>query len=379
MNVKLDKVTVIPFDNDHFLHGLMPAVPIEINGKSFLVHLDTGGSFLAMSPKTVESLNIDVAPVREGIANFTKVIISMGIVNSLKLGDAELTNVPVASIPSLTGQIENLIIIGTNILEQFLTTWDNDKERLIMSPRENDKTRKKHLNLIPGSRKEIDFYLHSSHYLFAQGGIGDFRDLLFKVDTGLVTMDSKGRQPALSIAVEDLSHFGFKEVVEDRRFVDCPMPISLGPVEENGHVILIRQERNFLNWQGIEAAGNLSFGFLKNFVWTLDFENHKWFLSRVVKKSEKTDQAALDSEILNSYVGKYEVVPGMALDVTTDGENLFLQAPGQQKVAMTQESDATFVIKLANARIVFGKDESGEITYLVLYQGGRETRANKVK
>ena len=378
MIVKLNKVTVIPFDKNHFLYEFMPAVPIKLNGKSFLGHLDTGGSFLAMSPRTAESLNIDVAPVKEGIANFTKVMVSMGIVNKLKLGDAELTNVPVASIPSLTGQLENLVIIGTNILEQFLTTWDNDRERLILSPRGDDKTRNEHFNLIPGDQKEMDFYLHSDHYLFAHGGIGNF-DLLYKVDTGLVTADSRGKQPAIEIAAEDISHFGFEEVVEERQFVDCPVPISLGLVEDTGHVILVRQKKTFLNFQGIEATGNLSFGFLKNFVWTLDFDNFKWFLTKIKKKNIITKPASMDSKILNSYVGKYEVASGINLSITTDSKNLFIQAPGQPKVAMTRESDTTFVIKLANAKIKFGKDKSGKITHLVLFQGGRETRANKVK
>ena len=69
LTVALDSTTVIPFAEDNWLGDLMPAIPIELNGKPYLGHLDTGGDFIATSPKMVEELGIEVSPIGTGVAN----------------------------------------------------------------------------------------------------------------------------------------------------------------------------------------------------------------------------------------------------------------------------------------------------------------------
>ena len=78
-----------------------------------------------------------------------------------------------------------------------------------------------------------------------------------------------------------------------------------------------------------------------------------------------------------AYVGSYEIAPGVALEITTADGILFLQAPGQQKISLQADPDGTFSIPMAGAKVVFEKNDSGEITGLVLNQSGMETRATK--
>ena len=67
--VELSATTVLPFAADHALAELMPAIPIRINGRDFLGHLDTGGAHITMSPKMAESLGIETVEIGTGIAN----------------------------------------------------------------------------------------------------------------------------------------------------------------------------------------------------------------------------------------------------------------------------------------------------------------------
>ena len=64
-----------------------------------------------------------------------------------------------------------------------------------------------------------------------------------------------------------------------------------------------------------------------------------------------TQKAAAPAKVevadADSYVGSYEVAPGVALEVSTAGGDLYLQAPGQQKIALVAEADGTFSIPMA--------------------------------
>ena len=144
MKVSLDKTTVVPFLQEHMIPDWMPAIPIEINGHEYLGHLDTGGNWVHMSPKMASELGIETVFVGMGRGNNQETTVEEGIVDTLKIGDAVLENVPAVVIAALQGalrdgkgEISDLVILGNNVLEQFLTTWDDDKQRLVLSPRYN--------------------------------------------------------------------------------------------------------------------------------------------------------------------------------------------------------------------------------------------------
>jgi hypothetical protein len=62
----------------------------------------------------------------------------------------------------------------------------------------------------------------------------------------------------------------------------------------------------------------------------------------------------------------------------TDGA-LFLQPDGQDALPMSPESETDFFIRGVNAQMTFTKDELGSVTGLVLHQGGRDVRAEKIR
>lgn len=276
LEVSLRKTTIAPFVAADRLAGLMPAIAVEVNGKPVTAHLDTGGAFLAASEPMAGKLGVETAAAGTGEANAQQTALRAGMVNELRIGDAVLRNVPLATAASLNRTGETLII-GTNILERFLTTWDNPGKRLILSPRRDSSARKEHFGLIPPGAAEVPFFLQGDHFLFVRGGVGERKDLVFFLDTGLVTLDPQGRQPAMAIAPATAAAWGLDAA--GKKFVESPGAISLGPVSATGHSLFLLNMGKGIPWQGMEVAGVLAHGFLKNYAWTLDFDAMKLYMA----------------------------------------------------------------------------------------------------
>jgi CubicO group peptidase (beta-lactamase class C family) len=89
------------------------------------------------------------------------------------------------------------------------------------------------------------------------------------------------------------------------------------------------------------------------------------------------DEVAVEESVLERYVGRYELAPSFAIEVTRDGAALFVQATGQQKFRAYAASPTRFFLRVVEAEIEFTLDESGAVTGLVLHQGGRQTKGRR--
>ncbi len=85
----------------------------------------------------------------------------------------------------------------------------------------------------------------------------------------------------------------------------------------------------------------------------------------------------VDGAILDGYVGNYELAPGFILTITHEGDQLFAQATGQQKLELQAISNTRFRTKGVAADIEFKQNAAGKTESLILYQGGREMPAKK--
>lgn len=83
--------------------------------------------------------------------------------------------------------------------------------------------------------------------------------------------------------------------------------------------------------------------------------------------------------VLEKYVGQYQVAPSFVITVTSEGGKLMAQPTGQAKVELFAESETEFFLKVVDAQVTFVKDAQGQVTRLILHQGGRDTPAPKVK
>ena len=89
--------------------------------------------------------------------------------------------------------------------------------------------------------------------------------------------------------------------------------------------------------------------------------------------------AKVDPAIYDQYVGKYELAPTFIMTVTREGNSLFTQPTGQNKLEVFPESETSFFPKVIDAVLVFEKDASGKVVALVLKQGGRDQRGRKIE
>lgn len=83
---------------------------------------------------------------------------------------------------------------------------------------------------------------------------------------------------------------------------------------------------------------------------------------------------------LSPYVGLYQLVAGLELDVTLRNDALFVRSSnGGTAVHLWPESSNDFFVKEVDAQVTFTRDASGIVTGLVLHQYGRDRLARKIR
>ena len=80
---------------------------------------------------------------------------------------------------------------------------------------------------------------------------------------------------------------------------------------------------------------------------------------------------------LATYVGTYELTPDFSIVVTLEDGHLMTQATNQPKFPLFAESPTEFFLKVVDAQVEFFKNDAGQVTYLILHQGGRDTKGTK--
>jgi CubicO group peptidase (beta-lactamase class C family) len=97
---------------------------------------------------------------------------------------------------------------------------------------------------------------------------------------------------------------------------------------------------------------------------------------KVVLPSERKEIAVLPG-ILEKYVGTYELTPTFSIITTLENGQLMAQATKQPKFPLFAESETKFFLKAVDAQLEFFKNDKGEVTHLVLHQGGRDITGTK--
>jgi hypothetical protein len=85
--------------------------------------------------------------------------------------------------------------------------------------------------------------------------------------------------------------------------------------------------------------------------------------------------AKVEGAVLDTYVGKYQLAPGFVLDVTREGDRLYVQATGQPRCRVHPASATRFFYRVVEAELEFAKDGSK----VVLTQNGRDMEAPRLK
>ncbi|SRR5258708_4178522 len=99
----------------------------------------------------------------------------------------------------------------------------------------------------------------------------------------------------------------------------------------------------------------------------------------MLQPSKERTAIAVKPEVLETYAGEYQLTPQFSIKVTREESSRFIQATDQPRFEVFAEKENEFFLKIVDAQITFGKDNSGKVTHLVLHQGGLDQKATKVK
>lgn len=278
LSISLDGLDIIPFD--YSVSTLrMPAFDVAVNGFRMKGVLDTGASYLAMSPFLADKVGIKTVPVGEGRAAQRQTQAYLGVAE-FSVGRVSATNVPVHVVEPLgQPQTRDVVVFGTTFLSNFLTTIDYPRRRLILSARSDATASERHRSEIAPFEAAMPFYMWSDHYMFAKGSLDSNTNLNFFVDTGLVDT-RRGKQAAFLTSTEILKSMGYSETELSRPFIDLHGALALGSLSQDGLLAVHIADYQPTSFGGVAISGMIAHAFLERYVWTLDFESHVYGFSR---------------------------------------------------------------------------------------------------
>jgi CubicO group peptidase (beta-lactamase class C family) len=87
---------------------------------------------------------------------------------------------------------------------------------------------------------------------------------------------------------------------------------------------------------------------------------------------------ALDSKVLDRHVGRYQLSPELILNILREGDHLYAQAAGQNRLEIFPVSEKQFFARAARIEIGFTTDDHGVTTGMTLHQGAREMAGKRI-
>ena len=107
-----------------------------------------------------------------------------------------------------------------------------------------------------------------------------------------------------------------------------------------------------------------------------------WFQGGGAIEAHRTDVAtaaafAPDPATFTDYVGRYPLMPGFALDVSTEGGVLRVQGTGQAILPTRAVARDVFLVESVGAEFRFERDPGGRVVAVVLHQGGQVLRGER--
>ena len=103
------------------------------------------------------------------------------------------------------------------------------------------------------------------------------------------------------------------------------------------------------------------------------------FVYKGLENTKDNIIVTVDSKIYDEYVGEYELTKNMMFTITKEENKIHAQLTGQDKFEIFPISETEYIYKLIDAKIVFEKDDNGQVVKLILHQNGQEMPAPKIK
>ncbi|MGY0354355.1 retroviral-like aspartic protease family protein [Enterococcus avium] len=290
-----DKVT-IPF----VATDPAPVIPIEVNGVKMNAVIDTSADGLLLDKEKAAELEVNsVADFLGRSEGGSSGPVSYGKVNSLKMGEIEMSNIP-TTISSLANAREEVFtdtpdvhaIVGTSILKQFIPTLNYKTGEITFIPR-GEAGRNQLEQMIPRDKilDQVPFSLSGTHYLHAKGSVNRNNYLNMFINSGLVTKGGNG--PILSgslmkILKTPIPKLGESHLsgIDGEKFQVGSLSISSYGV---GRLLSQSSIGQYYSGEALENLGQangfisdamIGHNFLKQQNWTIDFDQMSMIFSK---------------------------------------------------------------------------------------------------
>ena len=98
------------------------------------------------------------------------------------------------------------------------------------------------------------------------------------------------------------------------------------------------------------------------------------------EEADEFNAESYDPEDFDEFVGRYplDAAPSFVLTFTREGETLYTQATGQQRLEIVPTSDSTFRLLAVEASVTFTRGEDGEVEGAILHQNGQNQPATRL-
>ncbi|MEB2782888.1 serine hydrolase [Algoriphagus sp. C2-6-M1] len=96
------------------------------------------------------------------------------------------------------------------------------------------------------------------------------------------------------------------------------------------------------------------------------------------KEASSSEAVTVDEDVLNSYVGDFELQPGFVISISLNDGKLSGKATGQAELPLTPISTTEFNVEGVEAKIEFIPNEGENIKLIKLHQGGQIMDAPRV-
>ncbi len=111
------------------------------------------------------------------------------------------------------------------------------------------------------------------------------------------------------------------------------------------------------------------------------FRNGKWQIvaGQVLRYYEDPAPGIVNVKMYADYGGAYELAPGVIQTVSREGDNLYAQREGRDKVQILPESTDLFFKKNVEGRYLFRRDDHGKVDALVDRRNNEDVVWKKIK
>jgi len=89
-------------------------------------------------------------------------------------------------------------------------------------------------------------------------------------------------------------------------------------------------------------------------------------------------EVTINPELLDGYIGAYQLTPRLVFTITRDGSKLFARLTGQQTYELHPYSDHDFFYTIVAAQLTFVVGADGKASAVILHQNGQDRTAERV-